>query len=128
MCWQCMCVTSLWTVFIKQMLGWLVRAGLRSQLCTRPMKVGQVVETRSKYLFRGNFEGRNNEFLAIYLSEHVLFEVGFINSDSELAQAKMRDTAPWFIHEIKLCIASYLAGNSIARDLFPFCGSKKNQV
>lgn len=85
------------------------------------MKCSQVVETRSKDLFRGNFEGRNNEFLSIYL-----FEVGFINSDPELVQAKMRDTAPWFIHEIKLCTARHLAGNSIAglRDLLPFCGSK----
>lgn len=85
-----------------------------------------MVEIRSKDLFRGNFEGRNNEFLSIYLLEHVLFEVGFINSDPELAQAEMRDTASWFIHEIELCTASHLAGNSIAgfSDLFPFCGSK----
>lgn len=78
----------------------------------------------------GVTEGRNNEFLLIYLSEHVLFDVGFVNSDPELAQAKMRDTVPWFIHEIKLYTASHLAGNSIAgfRDLFPFCGSKRNQV
>lgn len=53
-------------------------------------------------LFRGNLEGRNNEFLSLYLSEHLCF-LRLVSSTltHSWLKTKERDTAPWFIHERK---------------------------
>lgn len=50
-------------------------------------------------LCKGDFEGRNNEFLSLYFSEHMCFLRLFSSTlTHNYLRTKMRGTAPWFIH------------------------------